>query len=264
MRLKKVFNGTAAFMPYVCCGDPNTDFTIKLIETLVSNGADAIEFGIPFSDPIADGKTIQAASNRALKNGMNPARAIEVIEKIRGRGIEVPIIVMTYYNIIYANGMDAFIKMIKEAGGDGLIVPDVPLEESEDLHKKCESNGLDLVYLVTPNCSDDRLQKIAIKSKVFLYAVAVLGITGARGEISEDAIDLIKRTKKLCSVPLAIGFGISKPEHAKKYSEAGADGIIVGSEIVNIYSKYLNGNEIDEEKALLEIAEFTKKMKSNY
>jgi len=262
MRLQKMFSGQkAAFMPYVCCGDPSAEFTLKLVEALVSNGADAIELGIPFSDPIADGKTIQGASTRSLENGMTPGKALEVIRKLREKGIEIPIVVMTYYNIVYARGIGNFLKSAKEAGADGLIVPDAPLEESEGLRKNCESNGLDLVYLVTPNCPDERLKLIAEKSKGFLYAVSVLGITGARSEVSQDALDLIKRGKTATELPLVIGFGVSTPEHAEQYAKAGARGVIVGSHLVNIYSKYLEGDKLDEEKALQEASEFTKRMK---
>lgn len=262
MRLEKMFSvQKAAFMPYVCCGDPSAEFTVKLVETLVANGADAVELGIPFSDPIADGKTIQAASTRSLENGMTPEKALKVIKKLREKGIEIPIVVMAYYNIIYANGTGSFLKSAKEAGADGLIVPDVPLEESEELRKNCESNGLDLVYLVTPNCPDERLKLIAERSKGFLYAVSVLGTTGARSEVSQDALNLIKRGKAATELPLVIGFGVSTPEHAEQYAKAGARGVIVGSHLVSIYSRHLESGKLDEEKALGEASGFTKSMK---
>lgn len=250
-----------AFMPYVCCGDPSEDFTVRLVETLVANGADAIELGIPFSDPIADGKTIQAASSRALANGMTPKKAIETIARLRRKGIGVPIIAMTYYNIVFANGTENFLKALKDAGADGLIVPDVPLEESGELREKCSEAGIDLVYLITPNCSDDRIGKIAEKSRGFLYAVSVLGITGARDEVAPDAIEFVKRAKRIASLPVAVGFGVSKPMHAKAFAEAGADGIIIGSALVNVYSKYMGQGESGEMKALEEVAEFARGMK---
>lgn len=249
-----------AFMPYVCCGDPSADFTIKLVETLVANGADAIEFGIPFSDPIADGKTIQLASSRALQNGMTPKKAIELISILRKKKISVPIIVMTYYNIIYANGIENFLRRIKKAGASGLIVPDVPLEESDSLRKLCAEANIDLVYLITPNCPDERIKKIAKKSRGFLYAVSVLGITGARNELGLDVTEFIKRAKKQTNLPIAVGFGISKPKHVRALAKAGADGIIVGSEIVNIYSKYIRNGAFDEEKALDDVGEFARRM----
>ncbi len=266
MRIKKLFehggHGSAiAFMPYVCCGDPSAEFTLKLVRTLIAGGADAIEFGIPFSDPIADGKTIQTASSRALKAGMTPSKAIGMIKQLRSEGISVPIIVMTYYNIVYANGVGRFLKNLKESGADGLIVPDVPLEESKELHKACEQNELDLIYLITPNCPDERLKKIAEKASGFLYVVAVLGTTGAREQVAKEAIELIHRARKITRLPLAAGFGISKPEHGGQFAKAGASGVIVASRLIDIYSKYLSNGKTGEEKALREIAKFTVEMK---
>lgn len=269
MKLQQMFeakrksgNREPLFMPYVCCGDPSAGFTMKLVKTLVENGADAIEFGIPFSDPIADGKTIQAASSRALKAGMTPKKAIGVISELRKSGINVPIIAMTYYNIIYANGTESFLKSINEAGADALIVPDVPLEESDALHEKCLKCGIDLVFLITPNCSDERIKRIAERASGFLYAVAVLGITGERKEVAPEAISLVERAKKLTDLPIAVGFGISKPEHVHRLAAAGADGVIVGSGLVSIYSKYLGENHFDERKALEGVSEFGRLMKS--
>jgi tryptophan synthase alpha chain len=266
MRLEKMFSalkgkGEGAFMPYVCCGDPSAGFTLELIEKLVEGGADAIELGIPFSDPIADGKTIQAASTRALEGGMTPEKALEVISEVRKKGIEVPILVMTYYNIVYANGGLGFLKKVKEAGADGMIVPDVPLEESNGLREECDGAGLELIYFITPNCSDSRLEKIAGKAKGFLYAVAVLGITGERENVSPEAIALVGRAKKVTEVPVVVGFGISKGAHASSIMDAGGAGVIVGSAIVNIYSKYLTGGKFDSPKALEEVGELAREMK---
>ncbi len=255
--------GKPAFMPYVCCGDPSPEFTIKLVEALVANGADAVEFGIPFSDPIADGKTIQDASSRALANGMTPKKAMEVIMQLRKKGISAPIIAMTYYNIIFANGVVNFLRQLKEAGADAIIVPDIPLEESKGLRKECVKIGIDLVYLISPNCTNERIEKIAEKSRGFIYAVSVLGITGAREKVAEEALELVKRAKKITALPLAVGFGISKPEHVKTFADAGVDGIIVGSEIVNIYARYIKNGRIstqNEKKALEETGAFSKAM----
>ena len=267
MKIEKMFSGLegrAAFMPYVCCGDPSVEFSVRLVETLVSNGADAIEMGIPFSDPIADGKTIEAASSRALANGMTPRKAFEAIAQIRKNGIEAPIIAMTYYNIVFANGVENFLKSLKESGADGLIVPDAPLEESGLLQELCLKSGIDLIYLITPNCSDERIGKIAQKARGFLYAVSVLGITGARENVASGAIELVERAKKITKLPIAAGFGISKPEHARILEKAGADGIIVGSALVNIYFGHMDNNAMgaDGEKlALEEIAAFARQMK---
>ncbi len=247
--------GKKAFMPYICCGDPDTAFTIKLAKTLVENGADAIELGIPFSDPIADGKTIQGASSRALQNGMTPDKALEVLSEIK-QNAEVPVFVMTYYNIVYANGIGNFLKKAKNAGASGIIVPDVPLEESDELSKACRSAGLELVYFITPNCTDERLKRIAEKATGFLYVVSSYGTTGARDEVSQDAIRLVKRLQEITDKPLVIGFGVSNAEQAREYARAGAAGIIVGSQIINIYSRYLK----EQGKALEEIAKFSKEI----
>ena len=256
MRLEKLFSKEAlAFMPYICCGDPSEEFTIRLAETLVSNGADAIELGIPFSDPIADGKTIQGASSRALENGMSPAKAVGLIARIREK-TEVPICVMTYYNIVF--GTRNFVKSIKDAGADGLIVPDLPIEESGELEAECRKHGIGLIYFITPGSSDKRLEEISKKCSGFLYAVSVAGISGSRKSVPEEALELVRRMKTISSVPLVVGFGISRPEHAEAYAEAGANGVIVGSHIVELYSG------LQEEEALQNVADFTRRMKHRY
>lgn len=249
------------FMPFVCCGDPNSKFTIKLIETLVRNGADAIELGIPFSDPIADGKTIQKANTRALSNRMTPAKAIEVIKELRANGITIPIYAMTYYNIILANGNENFVAELAHAGVNGLIVPDVPLEESSELRNSCKQNKIDFICFITPNTSNERIKKISELASGFVYAVSVLGTTGARNDVINEAKELIIRAKKITKLRVVVGFGISNEKQAAEYADAGADGVIIGSEIVNIYSKFINNGEFNEEKALEEIAGFAKSIK---
>lgn len=263
-RLARMFSNVrgAAFMPYVCCGDPSAAFTVKLVKTLVENGADAIEFGIPFSDPVADGKTIQAASGRALASGMTPKKALAVVARLRRGGASIPIVAMTYYNIVYAAGVQKFANALKVAGGDGLIVPDVPIDESGELAKACRKAGIDLVFLVTPNCTDARLRKIAAKARGFLYAVAVLGITGTRKDVGGDAVRLVKRAKKISKLPVCVGFGISKPEHAKELTKAGADGVIVGSHLADVYAAFMKGRAFDEKKALAAVSPYAKAMKA--
>ncbi|MEM2137630.1 MAG: tryptophan synthase subunit alpha [Candidatus Anstonellaceae archaeon] len=252
----------AAFMPYVCCGDPNEKFTVKLVKALVENGADAIEFGIPFSDPIADGKAIQAASQRALASGMTPRRAIASIAKLRKEGIDVPIVAMTYYNIVFANGERGFLAALKKAGADGLIVPDLPLEEAAKLRAECERAGILLVGMVAPNCSDLRLRRIAAGARGFLYAVSVFGTTGARNKVDAEAIALVRRVKRATSLPVCAGFGIALPSHAKEFAKAGADGIIVGSQIANLYSKAMSaGGKNNEQRTIAAISSYARRMK---
>lgn len=261
-RLKEMFEKKkgAAFMPYVCCGDPDGEFSISLVKALAQNGADAIELGIPFSDPIADGKTIQGASVRALAAGMTPKKALAAIAKLRKEGVQLPIVAMTYYNIIYSAGAEKFLKALGEAGTDGVIVPDVPLEESEELRNGCRAAGLDCIALVTPNCSEERLARIAKGAGGFLYAVSVLGTTGARKEVGEDALELVRRAKKF-GLPVCAGFGISTPAHAAAFAKAGADGVIVGSEIVDVYSRHIRDGKMDRKAALDEVAAYARKMK---
>jgi len=265
-RLQKMFaniRGTA-FMPYVCCGDPNERFTVKLVKALVENGADAIEFGIPFSDPIADGKAIQAASQRALASGMTPKKALGTIAKLRSEGIDVPIVAMAYYNIVFANGEREFLAALKKAGADGLIVPDVPLEEARGLAKECGQAGIDFVKLITPNCDMARLRKIAAGARGFLYAIAVFGTTGARKRVDARAIALVKRAKNVSRLPVCAGFGIATPQHAVEFAKAGAGGVIVGSEIANLYSKRISADgKLEERNALAAISPYARRMKKS-
>ena len=261
MRLKKMFSKKgAAFMPYVCFGDPNPGFTDSLVKTLAQHGADGIEFGIPFSDPIADGKTIQGASMRALSAGATPKKALDAIAKLRREGVEMPIVVMTYYNIAYSVGVKNFVLLAKKSGVDGLIVPDVPIEEGKELVKACKKNGIGLVQLVSPNTPEKRLSQIARRASGFVYAVSVIGTTGARKNVDEKALLLValaKKTKK----PVAAGFGISTPKQAAAFARAGADGVIVGSSLVDVYSQHIRNGKINSKKALAAVAKFTRKMK---
>ncbi|VVC03912.1 Tryptophan synthase alpha chain [Candidatus Bilamarchaeum dharawalense] len=256
MKLDGLFGNGTVFMPYVCCGDPSEEFTLRLVQTLVANGADAIELGIPFSDPIADGKIIQAASSRSLANGMTPKKAIGMITKLRTQNIKVPIFVMTYYNIVYSNGIEKFVKEIQIAGANGLIVPDVTLDESGELEGICKKHGIDLIYFITPNTPPERLKKITKKANGFLYAVSVLGTTGTREQNAPEAIELVKRAKQITAIPIVAGFGISNEKQAAEFADAGASGIIIGSRLIEIYS-----NQSDMEGKLREVAKFTDRIK---
>jgi tryptophan synthase alpha chain len=252
----------AAFMPYICCGDPSAEFTIRAVRALAASGADAIEFGIPFSDPIADGKSIQAASARALQGGMTPSKALGVLQEIREQ-TEIPVIMMTYYNIILAMGGEGFLKKARDAGADALIVPDVPLEESEALQGASKGAGLCLIRMVSLSCDDARLRNIAEKAEGFIYAVGTLGTTGARDDVGAETAGLVKRMKAITPLPVAVGFGISKPAHAAALTDAGANGIIVGSAIADIYSAHIDDDgKIDEDAALEELERFAKEMKA--
>lgn len=263
MKLEGVFQkGKAAFMPYLCCGDQGADFTLRAAKALADAGADAIELGIPFSDPIADGKTIQAASMRALQNGMTPAKALDTLGKMR-KETGVPIILMTYYNIILANGGAAFLKKAHEAGAEALIAPDVPLEESAPLHEACSGAGMKLIRMVSVSSDESRIKRISKVAGGFIYAVGSLGTTGARDCIGDDAAALVKRVRRVTQLPVAVGFGVSRPDHATALAAAGADGVIVGSAIADAYMKGAGkGGAVDEDKALEGLASYARAMKA--
>jgi len=262
MRIEEKFEklkerGGGAYMPHIYYGDPTPEFSRKEIKTLAENGADFIEFGIPFSDPTADGPTFQKACERALENGITPEDCIQGIEKLRSVGVDVPIIVTTYYNIIYTYGQDAFLKRLQGAGAQGIIVPNIPLEEADSLKEKADELGIDVILQVTPNTSEERLDKIAKFSSGFLYVVNMEGVTGARDKVPKATKGLMESVNESAEIPLMAGFGVSKGDHAKALTSAGADGVITGSALGNIYEKNLS----TPEDTLEEIGRFARRMK---
>ncbi len=244
-----------ALIAFFTVGDPRLELTPRLVKVL-SKHADIVELGIPFSDPIADGPTIQEGIDRALKASTTPHKALNVIKKIR-RNCKVPLIVLTYYNILLKPGLENFIKRFASAGMDGIIVPDLPLEESGELLKVAKKYGVDLVLLVTPTTNDERLGLICQASSGFVYVVSLFGVTGAREKLSEHVRPLIARVKKISSLPIAVGFGISRAEHVAAVMSADADGAIVGSAFVNIVKNNLK----NEKKMLREIETFARALK---
>lgn len=234
----------AALLAYVCAGDPNIEATPAIVDSLIKGGADIIELGLPFSDPVADGPTIQEASERALAAGMNPDRYFELVASL---DVDVPLVCMTYYNLIFQRGLDKFIKDCVNSGISGLIVPDLPAEESEDLARSCSTNGVDLIFLIAPVTTDERIKMILEKSSGFVYIVSRLGVTGARSEVTDATAQILSRVKT--DIPKAVGFGISNGEQASKVVAAGADGIIVGSAFVDIVASGDNVNKRLEELA---------------
>jgi tryptophan synthase alpha chain len=267
MRLSEMFRKKKgiAFMPYVCCGDMGEGFTLKLIRTLADNGADAIELGIPFSDPVADGKVLQAASARALACGMTPKKALGVVAKLRRQGVSLPIAVMAYCNTFYSQGVPRLISSLARSGANGIIVPDLPVDESAGFRRLCRASRLDFVPLVAAGSDGARIRKIAHGASGFLYAVSVSGTTGARKEVAKGALELVARARKNSRLPVVAGFGISQPAHARKFASVGADGVIVGSHLADLYSKHMVGSKerwkAKEKKALAEIASYARKMK---
>ena len=225
--LKKKKEG--ALIAYICAGDPSPDATKEYVTALVRGGADIIELGLPFSDPTADGPTIQAGIERALNGGMTPDIYFRTVASLK---MHIPLVVMTYYNIIFKRGLEKFVKDCSASGISGIIVPDLPPEESRELVGLCKKNDVDLIFLVAPTTTDERLKRILEEGKGFIYLVARLGVTGARADVAASTRDLIKRVKT--TTPKAVGFGISSGKQAAEIIRAGADGVIVGSAFVDI------------------------------
>lgn len=246
-----------AHMPHVYYGDPNEEFSLKLVKNLAENGADLIEFGIPFSDPTADGPTFQAACERALKKSMTPAKCIQGIKKLRRSGLEIPLIVTTYYNIPYVTGIGTFLSEIKKAGAQAIIVPDLPVEEAGALLDEGKKWGVHVIFQVAPTTTEDRLKKIADIASGFLYVMGVEGVTGARESLTDSALKVVSRVRRHTDVPVLAGFGISKKEHATAVVSAGADGAVAGSAYAEIYAKNLK----KPEETLPEITRLAKQIK---
>ena len=225
-----------AFIGFIVTGDPDKKTCIRAAMALIDGGTDILELGVPFSDPVADGPTIQKADERSLAAGTTVDTVFEIVRELRKK-TSVPIVFLAYYNMIYHRGIDRFYGEAHAAGVDGILIADMPVEESDDVYETAIRYGIDPIFLVTQTTSDDRIKKIAARAHGYLYLVAVLGVTGVRDTVSSGAIDLLQRVRKLTKIPLALGFGISTPDQAKTCAEAGADGIIVGSAIVDIVGK---------------------------
>lgn len=228
-----------AHMPHVYYGDPNEKFSLKLINDLAENGADLLEFGIPFSDPTADGPTFQAACERALRKHMTPAKCIQGMEKLRGTLLEIPLVITTYYNIPYSIGIEAFLRKMKKAGAQALIVPNLPVEEADTLIDEGRKWGVHIIFQVAPTTTEDRLKKIIHNASGFLYVMGIEGVTGARERLVDSTLRLVTRVRRYTDLPLLAGFGISKKEHARAVVSSGADGAIVGSAYAKIYERNL-------------------------
>lgn len=228
------------FIPFITAGDPSAESTIELAQVLQEAGANAIELGIPYSDPLADGPVIQRASTRALKQGMTLEKAIGLVSAIRNKGVEIPVIIFTYYNLLLQLGKERFFTLAREHGVDGLLVPDLPFEESEELADHCDSERMPLIPLVTPTTSTERLKKITGRARGFVYCVSSRGVTGVRqGEFKSEVYDFLDHVKRLSSVPTAVGFGISNAKQIKSL-QPHCDGVIIGSAIVAEVEKHYN------------------------
>lgn len=234
-KIAKAFASGKAFIPFITCGDPDLETTRDIVLAMVKNGADLIELGIPFSDPTAEGPVIQAANLRALSVGVTTDQIFELVRSLR-RETEIPMVFMTYANVVYSYGSEGFIRTCQEIGMDGLILPDLPFEEKAEFQPLCNKYGVDLISLIAPT-SADRISMIAKEAEGFLYIVSSLGVTGVRNEIKTDIASMVKLVKENTTIPCAVGFGISTPKQAGNMA-AISDGAIVGSAIVKLIARY--------------------------
>lgn len=234
-KIQKAFEGKKAFIPFITCGDPDLETTEQLVYAMEKAGAALIELGIPFSDPTAEGPVIQDANIRALSGGVTTDKIFDMVEKIR-KNTQIPLVFMTYANVVFSYGTERFCKRAQEVGMDGLILPDVPYEEKEEFAEVADKYGLDLISLIAPT-SHERIATIAKDAEGFVYCVSSLGVTGMRSQITTDIGAMVKLVKAQKDIPCAVGFGISTPEQAKKMAVQ-ADGVIVGSAIVKLCESY--------------------------
>jgi tryptophan synthase alpha chain len=235
IKIADAFANGKAFIPFLTCGDPDLETTEALVNACVRAGADLIELGIPFSDPTAEGPVIQGANLRALSGGVTTDKVFALVARLRQQ-VSVPLVFMTYANVVFSYGSDRFLSKAAEAGIQGLILPDVPFEEKDEFEPLCAKYGLELVSMIAPT-SHQRIQRIASQSKGFLYCVSSLGVTGVRSNITTDIGAMVQAVKQATQTPAAVGFGISTPEQARAMAQK-ADGVIVGSAIVKLVGQY--------------------------
>ena len=251
-RIKDAFTDKKAFIAFLTAGDPDYETSLANFRAVIEAGADLIEIGIPFSDPIAEGPVIQEADIRALSSGMTTDRVFELAAELR-RDYDIPMVFMTYANPVYHYGAETFFEKAAAAGVDGIIIPDCPFEERDEFAETAERHGIDLISMIAPT-SEDRIKTIASDAKGFIYVVSSLGVTGVRNEITTDLSSILALIKEATDTPAAIGFGISKPEQAERMSKL-ADGVIVGSAMVRIVAEY--GKDAPKH-----LAEYVKSMKA--
>ena len=250
--IRAAFAGGKAFIPFITCGDPDLETTAAVVRAAAANGADLIELGIPFSDPTAEGPVIQGANVRALAGGVTTDKIFELVRDLR-RDVTIPMVFMTYANVVFSYGADRFISTCRDIGIDGLILPDLPYEEKDEFQPICRRYGVDLISLIAPT-SENRIARIAKEAEGFLYIVSSLGVTGTRSEITTDLASIVDVVRQNTDIPCAIGFGISTPEQARSMA-AVADGAIVGSAIIKLLERY--GRE-----APIPVGEYVRTMKA--
>ena len=261
-RISETFKSLAAkrsgaYIPYVCAGDPDPEFTSEMVRRLCSSGADILELGLPFSDPIADGPTVQGAMSRSLSAGFKVRDVFDLLSSLRSSGTDQPVVLMTYYNPVLRIGVESFCRQLAKAGGDAVLVVDLPLEESADLDEAAEKNGLDVIRLIAPTTTDLRMDLLLSRASGFAYVVSVAGVTGARDNLPEQAVPLLMRATAKSKLPVVLGFGISRPSHVREALSAGASGVVEGSGLISVYSSLLDKRDV----ALDRIEEHAKGMK---
>ena len=254
-----------ALITFITAGDPDLPTTKDIILELVSKGADIIELGIPFSDPMADGPTIQMASERALASGTTTGKVLKLVKEVRAEGCAAPIVLFGYYNPIFVYGLERFAKDARRAGADGVLIVDLPPEESGDFKAALDAEGLDFVYLLTPTSDASRIKLVAARASGFVYYVSVAGVTGARTKLATSLQSAVKKVKAGTHLPVGVGFGISTPEQAKVAAKS-AEGVIVGSAIVNIIAKHgkkkNSSTKAARVKMINEVGRFVKGLKA--
>jgi len=247
--------GKKAFIPFIMAGDPSLAVTKKLISELYISGADIIELGVPFSDPIADGLTIQKASERGLKSKTTLPGVFSLVKEIRGQ-IQTPVVFLIYYNLVFHYGLERFVKDAVCSGVDGVVIPDLPPEESKDLCKIAKKNKFSVIHLLAPTSSIDRIKKVSGAATGFIYYVSLTGTTGARKKLPEELGENLRNIKKITDVPVCVGFGISTPGQVKEVQKF-ADGAIVGSAIIKLIETNIGKRDL-----VKKVGEFTRKLKS--
>ncbi len=250
-KIREAFQNGKAFIPFITCGDPDLETTKAAVRAMVANGADLVELGIPFSDPTAEGPVIQGANLRALQGGVTTDKVFAMVRELR-EDITVPMVFMTYANVVYSYGAEKFISTCQQVGIDGLILPDIPYEEKEEFQDLCTKYDVNLISMIAPT-SENRIAMIAKEAEGFIYLVSSLGVTGVRTEIKTDLASITEVIRQHTDVPVAIGFGISTPEQAAKMA-AVSDGAIVGSAIIKVLDQY-------KQEAPQVLGEYVKSMK---
>ncbi|MES2694107.1 MAG: tryptophan synthase subunit alpha [Verrucomicrobiota bacterium] len=245
-RLQSVFararaENRAAFVAYVCAGDPDFDTSVEVCRSLLANGVDILELGVPFSDPLADGLTNQLAAQRALESGMTAGRVFELVKRVREFS-QAPIVFYTYYNLVFANGVDAYVRTAQAAGVDGILTLDLPPEEAGEMATVCRKHGVDTVFIVAPTTPDARIATIAAATTGFLYYVSREGVTGVRDQVAGNIPEAVARIRERAKIPMVVGFGIGTRAQVAQIA-AHADGVVVGSALVNCIRDNLNQKE---------------------